>query len=82
MSVEIIDKHGEPLGIGDRVMLDGAIVGTIESSGGEHPGWRVKIDGGGTQAPYLEPTGYRAPEVESLGDGVNQAMRAAQEQPS
>lgn len=81
--MQTLDKHGEPLGEGDRVMLDGALTGTVVTV--EEDGTlRVRVDGdpGAVLDLHCEAIGWQAPDVESLGDGINQSMRAAQGQPN
>lgn len=80
--MEIVDKHGEPLEDGARVMVDGGLVGTLTVD--ETNGW-VTIDLDGHPRPpsrlRTETITLQVPGVESLGDGINQAMRAARGQP-
>jgi DNA-binding protein YbaB len=86
VSEQILDKHGEQLEIDSRVMLDGAQVATVLSVDSVNGIVRVQIDGEEDTVGWRElrckPTSWSAPEMESLGDGINQAMRAAQGQPS
>lgn len=77
----VVDKHGEPLEVGSRVLMDGGLVGEVDRL--ERGLAIVKIDGQeGVMTSVCRPTGWEAGELESLGDGVNQAMRAVLGQPS
>jgi preprotein translocase subunit YajC len=79
----IVDKHDEPLALGDRVMVDGGLVGTVTKVDLVDGDLEVDVDGQeGTSYFAAKPTGWTVDEVESLGDGINQAMRAAQGQPN
>ena len=80
--MEMIDKHGEPLEDGSRVMLDGALVGTLSID--RNRGLvSINIDDHPRPPSTLrtETVVLCVPEVESLGDGINQAIRAATGQP-
>lgn len=77
----MVDKHGEKLKVGDRVMVDGALTGTVANIEAQFIG--VEIDGENRRRIMAATAlGWQATELESLGDGINQAMRAAQGQPS
>lgn len=88
--MDVFDQHGEEkLEEGSRVMLDGnAIVGTVTAiETGEHgarPSVEIEFDGSPPwKAVYdLKPLALEAPKFTSLGDGINQAMRAQAGQPS
>lgn len=80
--MKTIDKHGEQLAEGDRVMVDGGLVGTVKKiAAGEV---LVDVDGNPPDESAFSPsvTVQTVDELESLGDGINQAMRAAQGQPN
>lgn len=81
---KVIDKHGEEsLKTDDRVMVDGALVGTVDDIDYVSGLVYVRIDGakGRTMFP-CEPVVWQAPELESLGDEINLVMREAQGQPA
>lgn len=82
--MQVVDKHGEEaLAVDSRVMVDGAMIGTVTAIDTDEGWMHVRVDGEDEDLDFvLKPTGYMAEEVESLGDGVNQSMRAAQGQPS
>lgn len=82
----MIDKHGEEIKAGDRVMMDGALLGTIYGVDETIGSYSIDVDGEedtvGRRWRKARPTGWQATDLESLGDGINQAMRAAKGQPS
>lgn len=78
----MIDKNGTHLWPDDRVMIEGSLTGTVTARDDAKGELKIAVDGEDREVVIqCKPLCWGTEEVESLGDGVNQAMRAAQGQP-